>query len=64
MLCKFIIDVYLLKDLLSQGGEHTFIQKNESISYLSIYDQILWWLYTAVELKEHYIFTLRLQLLE
>ena len=25
ILCKYIIDVYLLKELLGQGGEHTFI---------------------------------------
>ena len=28
ILCKYILDVYLLKDLLGQAGEHTFIRKN------------------------------------
>ena len=38
-MCKLFIDVYLLKDLLDQGREHTFIQRTLKHHYLSIYNQ-------------------------
>ena len=30
-MCKYINDVYFLKDLLGQGGEHAFIRKMKSL---------------------------------
>ena len=47
----------------SRWGTYFYTNYIASPIYLSIYDQILWWLNTAVELKEYYIFTLQLQLL-
>ena len=41
ILCKFIICVYLLKDLLGQGGEHTLMLKKLALSCVSFQPELL-----------------------
>ena len=44
ILCKYIIDVYLLKDLLGQGGEHTF----EAYPFVYLQSDVLTAFYTLI----------------
>ena len=41
IVCKIIIHVYLLRDVLGQGGEHTFIRIKNEDPRVSIYVTML-----------------------